>query len=90
MPTISMFYGILIRMFFKDVEKHNAPHIHAEYQGAICVYSILTGEVLAGQLPPNKHKLVIAWIEIHKDDLLADWSLAVEGRPPFAIKGLDA
>ena len=33
MPTISMFYGILIRMFFKDIEKHHTPHIYAEYQG---------------------------------------------------------
>jgi hypothetical protein len=55
-----------------------------------CVYSILTGETLAGNLPPGKHKLVVAWIEIHRDDLLADWELAVEGRTPFIIKGLDA
>jgi hypothetical protein len=32
MPTISMFYGILVRMFFNDVERHYLPHIHAEYQ----------------------------------------------------------
>ena len=30
MPTISMFYGILIRMFFRDIEKHHVPHIHAD------------------------------------------------------------
>ena len=35
MPTISMFYGILIRMFFKDTVKHSAPHVHAEYQSAL-------------------------------------------------------
>lgn len=40
MPTISMFYGILIRMFFYDTGKHNLPHIHAEYQGKVGVYSI--------------------------------------------------
>ncbi len=89
MPTISMFYGILIKMFFKDIEKHKLPHIHAEYQGDVGVYSILDGAILAGGLPPNKHKLVVAWIEIHKDDLHADWSLAVEGKKPFPIKGLD-
>jgi len=37
MPTISMFYGILIRMFFYDTDKHNVPHIHAEYQGKVTV-----------------------------------------------------
>ena len=89
MPTISMFYGILIRMFFKDIDKHNLPHIHAEYQGEVAVYSILDGVLLAGSIPIQKEKLVLAWIEIHKDDLLADWELAVDGKTPFRIKGLD-
>ncbi len=89
MPTISMFYGILIRMFFKDTERHHKPHIHADYQGQVAVYSIPDGDVLASALPPNKHKLVVAWIEIHRDDLLADWELAVHGKKPFNIKGLD-
>jgi len=89
MPTISMFYGILIRMFYLDAEKHHVPHIHADYQGQVGVYSILDGALLSGGLPPSKHKLVVAWIEIHRDDLLADWTLAVTGKRPFSIKGLD-
>lgn len=89
MPTISMFYGILIRMFFYDRERHHAPHIHAEYQGQVAVYSISDGTVLAGELPPKKHKLVVAWIEIHQEDLMADWELAVIGKKPFPIRGLD-
>ena len=44
---------------------------------------------LVGELPQNKHKLVVAWIEIHQEDLLADWNLAVNGKKPFPIKGLD-
>lgn len=43
MPTISMFYGILIRMFFKDIERHNTAHVHAEYQGSVGTYSIPQG-----------------------------------------------
>ncbi len=89
MPTISMFYGVLIRMFFKDTDKHNLPHIHAEYQGQSAVYSIPEGKLLAGSLPLKKEKLVIAWIEIHQEDLLVDWELAVNGQVPFKIKGLD-
>ncbi len=89
LPTISMFYGILIRMFFRDTDKHYVPHVHAEYQGKVAVYSILDGALLAGGVPPNKHKLVVAWIEIHQEDLLADWNLAVNGKKPFPIKGLD-
>jgi hypothetical protein len=84
-----MFYGLLIRMFFRDNERHHMPHIHADYQGQVAVYSILDGAVLAGELPPSKHKLVVAWIEIHREDLLANWSLAVNGQKPFPIKGLD-
>jgi hypothetical protein len=89
MPTISMFYGILIRMFFRDTQKHHVPHIHADYQGEVAVYSILDGALLAGEIPTSKHKLVVAWIEIHRDDLIADWGLAVNGKTPFPIKGLD-
>ncbi|MDI9333461.1 MAG: DUF4160 domain-containing protein [Cytophagales bacterium] len=89
MPTISMFYGLLVRMFFNDIERHNLPHIHVEYQGQVGTYAIADGALLAGKLPPNKHKLVVAWIEIHKDDLVADWALAANGQTPFKIKGLD-
>jgi hypothetical protein len=89
MPTISMFYGILIRMFFFDTDKHKSPHIHAEYQGQFAVYAIEDGRLLAGSLPPGKNKLVIAWMEIHKDELQADWQLAVNGKKPFPIRGLD-
>ncbi len=84
-----MFYGILIRMFFNDIERHFLPHIHAEYQGQVGTYAIPDGLLLAGELPPSKHKLVVAWIEIHQDDLLADWELTVNGKKPFPIKGLD-
>ena len=55
MPTISMFYEILINMFFYDTDRHGVPHIHAEYQGQVAVYSVPDGSVLAGKLPPNKH-----------------------------------
>jgi Domain of unknown function (DUF4160) len=89
MPTISMFYGILIRMFFMDTDRHHLPHIHAEYQGDTAVYSIPDGKLLAGSIPSKKEKLVVAWIEIHQDDLLADWNLAVTGKALFKIKGLD-
>lgn len=76
-------------MFYRDNEKHHMPHIHADYQGQVAVYSILDGSILAGELPLAKHKLVVAWIEIHRENLLADWELAVNGQKPFSIKGLD-
>lgn len=51
MPTISMSYGILIRMFFYKLEKRKMPHVHAEYQGQVAVYAIPDGTVLAGEIP---------------------------------------
>ncbi len=88
MPTISMFYGILILMYFYDDKKHNTPHIHAEYAEFQATISIQDGSVLGGSLPAGKLKLVQAWIEIRKEDLLADWKLAVAGEPVFKIDPL--
>jgi len=88
-PIISMFYGIIIRMFFRDNQQHHLPHVHAEFQGQVAVFSILDGAHLEGELPPAKQKLVVAWIEIHKDELLADWNLAIVGEKIFRIKGLE-
>lgn len=68
---------------------HSDSHVHADFQGQVAVYSIEDGTVLAGALPPAKHKLVVAWIEIHREDLMADWELAVNGQNPLPIRGLD-
>ena len=89
MPTISMFYGVLVQMFFRDNVQHSTPHLHAAFQGEIGVYSIPDGTLLAGSLPKSKEKLVRAWIEIHKEELIANWSLAVNGEKIFKIKGLE-
>lgn len=88
MPTISMFYGIVIYMYFFDDERHRLPHIHARYQGHEASFSIVDGTILGGEFPVAKEKLVGAWIEIHRDALLADWELARNGEPPFPIDPL--
>lgn len=85
MPTISMFYGILIRMFYDD---HNPPHIHVLYNEYESVYNF-EGEQIDGEnLPSKQHKLVQAWIEIHKDELIANWKLAKYGEQMFKIEPL--
>jgi Domain of unknown function (DUF4160) len=88
MPTISMFYGILILIYFYDNKQHNRPHIHAEFAEFEASIAIDDGSVLAGSLPSAKLKLVQAWIEIHRDDLMVDWKLAVAGEPVFKIDPL--
>ena len=88
MPAISMFYGVIVYMYFTDNKRHNLPHIHARYQGQEMVVSIPGGEVLAGSLPNAKQKLLQAWIELHKDELMADWELTVSGQQPYKIDPL--
>ena len=88
MPVISMFYGIIVAMYFFDTGKHKRPHIHVKYSGEEAVVAIQDGEVLEGAIQANKMKLVQAWIEIHQDDLMADWELAVNGQEVFKIEPL--
>lgn len=88
MPTISMFFGIIISIFFEETSKHRLPHIHARYSGKKASIAIETGEILAGSLPPKQLRLVQAWIEIHKDELGANWELAMSGEEPFRIAPL--
>jgi len=89
MPTISMFYGILISIYFHDDnERSPLPHIHAEYAEYEASIAIDDGAVLSGDLPRSKLKLVQAWIEIHREELLANWKLAVAGEPVFRIDPL--
>lgn len=88
MPTISMFYGIVVSIFFKDDVWHHLAHIHVRYQGSKAAVAIGDGTVLDGEFPARQLKLVQAWIEIHKDELLADWELAATGEQPFRIAPL--
>jgi xanthine dehydrogenase molybdopterin-binding subunit B len=88
MPVISMFYGIIVRMFFMDNKEHKKAHIHVEYAEYTAVLSIPEGTLLAGDFPGDKMKLVQAWLLIHQDELMADWKLAIEGQPVFKIEAL--
>ncbi|MGK5092640.1 DUF4160 domain-containing protein [Deltaproteobacteria bacterium TL4] len=88
MPSISMFYGIIVYLYFKDNKQHNVPHIHAKYREYEVVLSIPEGDILEGNIPNPKMKLLHAWIEIHRDELVADWDLAVSGQQPYKIEPL--
>ena len=88
MPVISMFYGIIISMYFIDDKRHKRPHIHAKYQDEEAVIAIPEGDLLEGSLPPGKMRLILAWVEIHRDELVADWQLAASGQNPFKIEPL--
>lgn len=62
MPTISMFYGILVLMFFRDNRRHHMPHIHVRYQGEEAAVSIDDGSVFDGTIPKKQLKMVQVWI----------------------------
>ena len=88
MPAISMFYGLIVYMYFMGNKQHKLPHIHVKYQNDEVIVSIPDGEVLEGKIPASKMKLLQAWIELHKDELVADWELAVSGQQPYKIEPL--
>jgi len=83
-----MFYGILIQMYFRDTGRHHLPHIHARYQGQTAVLAIIDGTVLDGEIPARQQRMVQVWMDIHRDELLADWELAVNGDDPYKIAPL--
>lgn len=88
MPVISMFYGVIVLMYFFDNKKHHQPHIHVKYQGEEAAIAIPDRTVLEGKLKSAKLKLVLAWIEIHQDELMANWELATSGEQIFKIDPL--
>ncbi|MEE0865237.1 MAG: DUF4160 domain-containing protein [Clostridia bacterium] len=88
MPIVSQFYGIIIRIYFNDTEQHYLEHIHAQYNEFDAVYSIRDITILEGSLPQKQHKLVIAWMEIHKDELNALWRISQNDGEVFKIDPL--
>ncbi len=85
MPTISQFYGILIRMFFSE---HAPPHFHASYGDSQATIDITALRILQGSLPRRAQELVLDWAELHQGELLENWRLCAEKQPPKKIDPL--
>ena len=85
MPTISIFYGIVVRMFFND---HAPPHFHAQYGEFTAEVAIDTLVVLRGALPRRALGLVLDWAELHRAELLQNWELCRQHRHPQQIAPL--
>lgn len=88
MPEICRFFGIIIRMFAEPGSKHHRPHFHAYYQNDVGIFAIDVIELIGGQLPRAQQRLVEAWAEIHRAELLEDWNRLQKGRPPLKIEPL--
>ena len=82
-----MFYGIIIRMYYAPGE-HAPPHFHIYYNEFKATLNLLTKEFIEDGLPPKQKKLVLAWVELHHDELMADWNLVMNGEEPFKIQPL--
>ena len=85
MPTISVFYGIVIQMFWKD---HAPPHFHALYGEYEAQIEIRTLRIVVGELPRRALELVLDWAELHQAELLADWDLCQANQHPNPIDPL--
>ena len=87
MPTLCMFFGIIITMFREVGGKHHMPHFHAEYQGDVAIIGF-NGDVLEGTLPSKKLRQVLVWADLHQEELVANWKLICDGRDHFRIDPL--
>ena len=86
MPIISMFFGIVIKMHYRD---HNPPHFHAEYQGFEALFEITTGEIIDGEFPKSARNLIRNWAKENRDELMAKWHRARGKEPLLMVPGAD-
>ena len=87
MPVLSMFYGIIISMYFEKDGKHSEPHFHAKY-GEYKAEVDFNGQIIAGKLPVKQAAYVKAWAYIHQEELRENWELAMQNEKPFRIEPL--
>jgi len=85
MPTISLFYGIVIQMFWRD---HGPPHFHALYGDDEVLIDLRNLHVMRGSLPRRAMALVLEWADEHRVELMEDWNLCSQLQPPKPIKPL--
>jgi uncharacterized membrane protein len=86
MPIISMFYGIVIKMFFDD---HAPPHFHAEYGEYELVITISPIKIIKGNAPKRVKSMVLEWSALHQEELMNDWELCKAMQSPVAIEALE-
>ena len=86
MPTLSIFFGIIVRMWHDD---HPPPHIHVEYQGFEALVEIASGEIRDGSLPRKVAAIVKEWCLVHQRELQDNWQRAQRFEPLDRIQGAD-
>lgn len=84
MPQISDFYGILIWLNYND---HMPPHFHAWYGEYRVIVNIKDG-VVKGEMPGRALRMILEWLDLHREELIVNWQLAQEGAPLNKIEPL--
>ena len=87
MPTISLFYGIAIQMFYND---HAPPHLHARYGRAKALVRLSDGEIISGELPPTAARMVREWTLARRAELEENWRRARAHEELEKVAGPDA
>jgi hypothetical protein len=85
LPTLSVFYGIVIQMYWND---HRPPHFHALYAEDEALIEIATLEIIQGDLPRRARALVLEWAQEHRSELIRNWDLCAQNQRPSKIEPL--
>ena len=86
MPIISQFYGVTIRMFYKD---HAPPHFHAEYSEHELIIGVAPITILEGRAPSRVRSMVLEWAALHQPELLDNWQRCRRHEQPAAVEPLE-
>lgn len=85
MPVISIFYGIVIQMFWSD---HAPPHFHALYAEHEVLIDIQTLEIMKGSMPRRALAMILEWAQEHRAELMENWELCARKQSPHKISPL--
>jgi hypothetical protein len=86
MPTICVFFGIVVRMYY---DEHIPPHFHAYYGKSAAVIEIETLRLRDGSLPKRAMALVLEWAQEHRSELMKNWQLGKDHQPLEKIAPLE-
>lgn len=88
MGEIARFFGIVVRMYSETGGRHHRPHLHAYAEGMEIVVALDSVEVMNGELSRRNERLLLAWVELHLEDLRWNWAALNQGEPPRKIDPL--
>lgn len=86
MPVISIFFGIVIRMHFRE---HEPKHFHAEHQAREGKFDFDGNQTVGNITSKNALDLIRQWAVLNREALESNWSKIKAGQPLDRIPPLD-